>query len=143
MNSGLGEVRICKVLTFPFCIVFRFAFLCSDFLFLFACLKPFICQIHLNRSTERVTRIVRFDGCRLKKTDSSAYFRRLTSSSMRSSFDFTLSCTLNVGSSPFNLGWSSGVLVGRERAFKRTERACVMVASSSSRFAVSLSSDSA
>ena len=71
------------------------------------------------------------------------HFRRLTSSSMRNSFDFARSCCRHVGVRFLSLGSSSRVVVGRPRFFSSTTRAWLMTASSSSRLVLSERSDSA
>jgi hypothetical protein len=71
------------------------------------------------------------------------HLRLLTSSSINNSFDFCRSCTLKGGVRPFRFGWSSGVEVGKDNPLSRTERASFIAASSSSRFAGSVSSFSA
>jgi hypothetical protein len=65
------------------------------------------------------------------------------SSSINSSFDFCRSCVLKGGVRPLRFGWSSGVEVGKDSPLSSVERAWLIPASSSSRFAVSPSSPSA
>ena len=71
------------------------------------------------------------------------HFRLRTSSSINISFVFALNCSRNGGLSSFNLGSSSCVEEGSEWALSITNLASAISASSSSRFALSLSSDSA
>jgi hypothetical protein len=70
-------------------------------------------------------------------------FLLLSSSSMSMSLDCCRNRALNGGSKPFSLGSPSGVLIGSERLLSTSKRPCWIIASSSSRLALSLSSDSA
>jgi hypothetical protein len=71
------------------------------------------------------------------------HLRLRTSSSISNSFDFARSCALKGGVRPLSLGWSSGVVVGKDNPLSRVKRAWLIAASRSSRFAVSPSSFSA